>query len=628
MCLLSKGLTSIKGSTSCNLCVPKFYSAQATPPNKTGDAAHLECISCPEGASCDVGTFTWSLSIMPGHYRFSQDSADVYTCKFAGNCIGTQPDGARNASLCLAGSGGPTCSVCNEGYYLDVEADRCEACDAIKSSGASTLFYVMAVVALFVVLVVGGGSIYNLQLIRRKLLEWKPTIRLWSGRMSQVVKTMQIIVLLNYNFVETSFGSPTTGGSREGYPEPYSRFVSLFEFMALDMSFLPFSCVVSRRFGHVEALLASTLIPLGVVGVGVTVIVLMRYRDKTFHVTGISQGLVAFIILIVPSVSRTICQSFRCIHYDRHQYAYLVADVSVDCSSRLYEAQLVYAIIATLIFPVGVPAVFVSMLWPLRKRLDPQVGNEAESIAIRANDETLTQSVVAQVFQKYRPRYWWYEIFDMYRRLSLTCFLLIFEKPASMIIFALGIAMLTTVMQREAQPYLDPWLASLSNLAHWQIVLCCVAILLVRSAIVDPVELVSIGALLLVANVFLMLAIFTDTEATLRRMAQVEALVADRAAHVQRAAMTGGSLRRSMNLSREKASVVLADVVAAFWDVENPNAAAKNQGHEKYQSTNPLRVDNTGPVVTEVHESAKADFNVAIAVDEDSGTDQDAAVSP
>ena len=104
------------------------------------------------------------------------------------------------------------------------------------------------------------------------------------------------------------------------------------------------------------------------------------------------------------------------------------------------------------------------------------------------------------------------EIFDMYRRLSMTSFLLIFHKPAGMLIFALGIAMITTVMQREAQPYLDPWLASLSNLAHWQIVLCCITILLVHSAMVDARDLVSIGLLLLIMNALLMFAIFTDTK--------------------------------------------------------------------------------------------------------------------
>ena len=85
----------------------------------------------------------------------------------------------------------------------------------------------------------------------------------------------------------------------------------------------------------------------------------------------------------------------------------LVADVSIDCSSELYEAQAIYAVVMALVFPVGVPAAFMSMLWPLRKRLDPKAANEAEALVIRTNDETLVHEVVAQVFRKYRPRYWW-----------------------------------------------------------------------------------------------------------------------------------------------------------------------------------------------------------------------------
>ena len=126
--------------------------------------------------------------------------------------------------------------------------------------------------------------------------------------------------------------------------------------------------------------------------------------------------------------------------------------------------------------------------------------------------------------------------------MSLTCFLLVWDKPAGMLIFALGVAMVTTVMQREAQPYLDPWLASLSNLAHWQIVLCCVTILLVHSDMVENRgDLMGVGMLLLAMNTFLMVAIFTDTKATLKRMAKVEALVAKRAAEAvgRRGSMMG-----------------------------------------------------------------------------------------
>ena len=47
--------------------------------------------------------------------------------------------------------------------------------------------------------------------------------------------------------------------------------------------------------------------------------------------------------------------------------------------------------------------------------------------------------------------------------------MLIFELEASMIIFALGVAVVMVVVQRESRPYLDPWLASISNLAHWQV---------------------------------------------------------------------------------------------------------------------------------------------------------------
>ena len=74
---------------------------------------------------------------------------------------------------------------------------------------------------------------------------------------------------------------------------------------------------------------------------------------------------------------------------------------------------------------------------------------------------------------------------DILRRLSLTCFVLIFKEVASMIIFALGVSVITVVVQRETRPHLDPWLASISNLAHWQIVWCVLIILLLESNMMD-----------------------------------------------------------------------------------------------------------------------------------------------
>ena len=44
------------------------------------------------------------------------------------------------------------------------------------------------------------------------------------------------------------------------------------------------------------------------------------------------QLLVSLMIFLLPSVSRTICQSFRCIEFDDGDFVYLQADYAIDCT--------------------------------------------------------------------------------------------------------------------------------------------------------------------------------------------------------------------------------------------------------------------------------------------------------
>ena len=78
--------------------------------------------------------------------------------------------------------------------------------------------------------------------------------------------------------------------------------------------------------------------------------------------------------------------------------------------------------------------------------------------------------------------------------------------------------MITVVVQRETRPHLDPWLASISNLAHWQIVWCVLIILLLESGMMDKPNAFCIGLMLVLANAILCSSIFIDTTQSLKRV--------------------------------------------------------------------------------------------------------------
>ena len=108
------------------------------------------CNSCPEGSACEsAGSTLRSLVIVPGFYRFSTDSVEVYECRYPVHC---ETDGIRNLtglSLCRDGTGGPLCTVCLEGWYHSSLEAQCAPCnDATEDFFENQILQVFGCVAI------------------------------------------------------------------------------------------------------------------------------------------------------------------------------------------------------------------------------------------------------------------------------------------------------------------------------------------------------------------------------------------------------------------------------------------------------------------------------------------------
>ena len=226
-----------------------------------------------------------------------------------------------------------------------------------------------------------------------------------------------------------------------------------FQFAALDVSFLPWPCVTGVRLTHWNLLLANTLAPILAVALGLVVWAALRSRHKSQERAREAKGrdkakaeaqadaeakvgetkirvslpnrcgqiMISFIILVLPSVSKTICETFRCDSYndirdDGSKVAglYLRTDYDISCGEVVdyertvpekYQAMLVFAGCMIAIYPVGVPLMIFFLLFPLRRRLNPEADTEAAQLEITTNDEVLARSMVAPVFRKYRPKW-------------------------------------------------------------------------------------------------------------------------------------------------------------------------------------------------------------------------------
>ena len=139
------------------------------------------------------------------------------------------------------------------------------------------------------------------------------------------------------------------------------------------------------------------------------------------------------------------------------------------------------------------------------KYLDPVEVTEAQAIQDRVGNENVKNSAIAFLALKYKPRYWYYEIvFNLSRRLVLTCFVLMFNSRGAFILFVLAVSILTTVCEREMNAYIDPYLGAFVYLMSWQIQLCMLGMLIMDAEMTDGVGDTLVGIILLLVNVMMM----------------------------------------------------------------------------------------------------------------------------
>ena len=229
------------------------------------------------------------------------------------------------------------------------------------------------------------------------------------------------------------------------------------------------------------------------------------------------------IILMLPLISRTILQTFRCVKYNEDDkftpvLKVLFVDQSVDCKKSSYALMKHYAILNVLIWPVGVPIGLMIWLSTVAKYLDPPNVSEEQAIQERNSNEHIKNSAIAFLALKYKPRYWYYEIiFSLTRRLVLTCVVLVFDTRGGFILFVLFVSILTTVCEREMDAFIDPYLGSFVYLMSWQTLLCMLAMLIMDAEMTSDVGDVSVGVTLLLLNVLMMVFVFVETKGNVKR---------------------------------------------------------------------------------------------------------------
>ena len=94
-------------------------------------------------------------------------------------------------------------------------------------------------------------------------------------------------------------------------------------------------------------------------------------------------------------------------------------DYSIDCDSPGHRSYKLFASALLLVFPIGTPLVTALLLWRSRDCINPPNANsEADAITTRMADPEIAP--LRQLFSPYKPRWFFFEVIDMYRRLLMS----------------------------------------------------------------------------------------------------------------------------------------------------------------------------------------------------------------
>ena len=358
-CSSEKGpeYTSPVGSRECSECIAENYWADGI------------CEPCPVGVDCrEPGSTLEQLLVSPGWYRFQPTSTDVYECPKYLDCVGGNGTGD---ALCSQYAEGYLCSTCVTGYYVRDAVASCSPCGNVDD-----LWWIPPGILVCVV----GCIAFIIYWQRTCIYGWIQRNEEWlennrrdiSARLTALFVNMQIIVLIQSNHLEL-------GG--EETPQPYAGFVNALSMFSMDLvQMMPADCLAEQTWSHYDSLLLETFTPILILVVIFLVDIVRcctsqpqqvnrpRARRGAAKRTSVMHSdaeaaasvrlkhlgyFMAFMILVLPSISRRVCQTFQCTSYDDSEYELLVANLAISCHTRKHMYFQYYAAIMLILYPIG-----------------------------------------------------------------------------------------------------------------------------------------------------------------------------------------------------------------------------------------------------------------------------------
>ena len=125
--------------------------------------------------------------------------------------------------------------------------------------------------------------------------------------------------------------------------------------------------------------------------------------------------------IILPAISTKTITFFACETFDDNYGRFMVADYSISCDSEKYQYFFYYALLCILIYPIGVPLFYITILYKNRRNLNPGQ-DEFQELTSCTDEEALewalTERMVIEqknpsvlrlsfLYSEYEPKYYW-----------------------------------------------------------------------------------------------------------------------------------------------------------------------------------------------------------------------------
>ena len=241
------------------------------------------------------------------------------------------------------------------------------------------------------------------------------------------------------------------------YPGVYQTFLSGLNIINLDIGLLMSAGCLWSGIDFHDQLLVGSLWPLLVLGLlAMTYAIALRRNfgaDDSVREKIRNKHLTAVLLLlffVYSSVSSTVFRMFACDSLDDGN-EYLRADYRIMCTDAKHRALQVYAGFMIAVYPVGIPLLFMVLLYKYRQVLSEPWGDKAKAQSI------------ASLWAPYRSSCFYYEIVECGRRLILAgVVVFIYPNDTAQIAITILNSLIFFVVSEVLSPYestSDTWLS-------------------------------------------------------------------------------------------------------------------------------------------------------------------------